>query len=102
MTPVFFGSAANNFGVQMLLDGFFERRRSAFSWNRPKAGTIGLVRLLQEPDAQSFCDRAVEQAGGMLLPSTVYEYGRSHFRLGFCRENMPEALNRLEDFLGNQ
>jgi hypothetical protein len=35
----------------------------------------------------------------MLLPSTVYEYARPHLRVGFGRENMPEALSRLERFL---
>ena len=29
LTPVFFGSAVNNFGVQLLLDGFLEHRRAA-------------------------------------------------------------------------
>ncbi|MDZ7902279.1 MAG: hypothetical protein U5L01_06945 [Rheinheimera sp.] len=39
LTPVFFGSAVNNFGVQLLLDGFLEtrvrRRQSAASRRRP-------------------------------------------------------------------
>ncbi|HAF96408.1 MAG: peptide chain release factor 3 [Elusimicrobia bacterium GWC2_51_8] len=40
MTPVFFGSAANNFGVQMLLDGFLElspppRPQNTLSGNIP-------------------------------------------------------------------
>jgi hypothetical protein len=35
----------------------------------------------------------------MLLPSTVYDYDNKHFRLGFGRENMPEALDKFRDFL---
>jgi hypothetical protein len=35
----------------------------------------------------------------MLLPSTVYDYGNEHFRLGFGRENMPEVLEIFRDYL---
>ena len=35
----------------------------------------------------------------MLLPSTVYDYDDEHIRLGFGRENMPEALEKLREWL---
>lgn len=46
LTPVFFGSAANNFGVQLLLDRFLEFAPA------PAARTSG-TRLI-EPDAETF------------------------------------------------
>lgn len=82
-----------------LLDGFFERFAHRFQFQRPRAGTIGFARLLGETSALNFCQRVVEQAGVMILPSTVYEYGDRHFRIGFGRENMPEALAALERYL---
>jgi aspartate/methionine/tyrosine aminotransferase len=82
-----------------LLDAFFGRRADSFSWIRPKAGTIGFPGLLRAEPVADFCERLVRKAGVMLLPSTVYEYASPHFRIGFGRENMPEALSRLEDFL---
>ncbi|MBI3504163.1 MAG: aminotransferase class I/II-fold pyridoxal phosphate-dependent enzyme [Proteobacteria bacterium] len=88
--------ARRNLGV---LDAFFERRSRDFSWVRPTAGTIAFPRLLREERADAFCDRLVREAGVMLLPSTVYEYGAAHVRVGFGREKMPEALARLERFL---
>jgi len=82
-----------------LLDDFFERQKLLLSWVRPKAGTIGFPQILFEEDALSFCQRVINEAGVMLLPSTVYDYGTKHFRLGFGRENMPEVLAMFEKYL---
>jgi len=51
-------------------------------------------------NASDFCQNVINEAGIMLLPSTVYDYDDSHFRLGFGRQNMPEALAVLEKYLG--
>jgi aspartate/methionine/tyrosine aminotransferase len=42
----------------------------------------------------------VKSAGVLLLPGTLYGDDGNHFRIGFGRKNMPEAIERLEDFLG--
>jgi aspartate/methionine/tyrosine aminotransferase len=81
------------------LDAFFRRHTSGLAWTRPRAGTIAFPELRTGEPASEFCRRAVEAAGIMLLPSTVYDYGDQHFRLGFGRENLPEALAALEEFL---
>lgn len=41
----------------------------------------------------------MDEAGILLLPSTLYEYGDSHFRLGFGRKNLPEALSAFRNFV---
>lgn len=88
---------ARNLG---LLDVFFQKHANSFAWVRPKAGTIGFPKLLQSEDSLGFCEAVVQKSQIMLLPSTVYGYNQSHFRIGFGRENMPAALQRLEKFLG--
>lgn len=85
-----------------LLDAFFQRHSRSFSWIRPKAGTVGFPGLLAAEPPAEFCEKLIRTAGVMLLPSTVYEYERPHFRIGFGRENMPEALRRLERGLTGQ
>jgi hypothetical protein len=35
----------------------------------------------------------------MLVTPTMYGYDDQHFRLGFGRENMPEALEALDGYL---
>lgn len=82
-----------------LLDDFFDEHKDVFEWVRPKAGTIGFPKFKTETDSKEFCRKAVTKANIMLLPSTVYDYGNRHFRLGFGRENMPEALEKFREYL---
>ena len=85
-----------------ILDNFFQKYQDKFDWVRPAAGTIAFPRLIQETSSFSFCQKIVNEAGIMILPSTVYDYDDHHFRLGFGRENMPEALAGLDEYLRNK
>jgi aspartate/methionine/tyrosine aminotransferase len=82
-----------------LLDRFFEEFGDLCEWVKPRAGTIGFPRLKGPLNAADLCRKAIEEANIMLLPSTVYDYDNQHFRLGFGRENMPEALEMFKGFL---
>jgi aspartate/methionine/tyrosine aminotransferase len=82
-----------------LLEGFFTRHSNVLTWIRPKAGTIAFPRLRGEFGSAAFCQEVVEKAGILLLPSTIYDFDDRHFRIGFGRENMPEALGKLEEYL---
>ncbi|MGB6643726.1 MAG: aminotransferase class I/II-fold pyridoxal phosphate-dependent enzyme [Candidatus Cybelea sp.] len=86
---------ARNLGC---LDGFFARRTDLFEWTRPRAGTTAFVRYLRG-SSEAFCARAVEEAGVLLLPSTIYDAGDEHLRFGYGRTNLPEALAAFERFL---
>lgn len=81
-----------------IADDFMNRHNDLFNWIKPKAGTIAFPKLLNG-SSYEFCQKVVEQAGIMLLPSKVYGYDDNHFRVGFGRENFPEALGKLEEFL---
>jgi aspartate/methionine/tyrosine aminotransferase len=50
-------------------------------------------------EVEEFCHSLVTQEGVLLLPGTMYDHPGNHFRLGFARMNMPEALEKLEEFL---
>lgn len=80
-----------------LLQAFFARYETFFSWNKPKAGSIGFVKLLIDIDVQDFCKEVVESCGVLLLPSTLYEFGNSHFRIGFGRKNFAQSLEVFEE-----
>ena len=94
---------ARNLGIidanLRLLDSFFSAHGSAMAWSRPRAGTIGFVRLLVEQPVGSFCQELIEEQGVMLLPAKVFDYEGNYFRLGFGRRSLPDALSRLEAFL---
>jgi len=83
-----------------LLDDFFSRHANRFEWIRPKAGPIAFPKLIAG-DIDVFCDELVNESGVLLLPGTLYDHPGNHFRIGFARKNMPEALARLEKYLDN-
>jgi len=82
----------------VVIDDFMQRRADLFSWVRPRAGSMAFPRLLKG-DVDTFCDELVREAGVMLLPGTTYDDTANHFRLGLGRQNLPEAVARLEEFL---
>ncbi|MBF5043675.1 aminotransferase class I/II-fold pyridoxal phosphate-dependent enzyme [Aggregicoccus sp. 17bor-14] len=84
-----------------LLDAFFARHAERFGWVRPRAGSVAFPRLLQGGPVDRFCQRLVEQEGVLLLPGSVYDFPGDHFRLGFGRSSLPEALERLERFVAS-
>lgn len=80
-----------------LLDGFFARSGDRFSWVRPRASSVGFPKLLGG-DVDDFAARLVEREGVLILPASRFGYPGNYFRLGFGRQDMPEALARMESF----
>lgn len=81
-----------------VMDEFFGRHKSLFSWVRPQAGSMAFPRY-EAGNVEKFCDNLVRQAGVLLLPGTVYDDSNNHFRLGLGRKNLPQAIERLHAFL---
>ena len=82
----------------MVIDNLFAHHTNLFSWVRPKAGSMGFPRLLKG-NIEDFCDDLVLKAGVLLLPGSMYDDSHNHFRLGLGRKNLPQAVERLEDYL---
>ena len=81
------------------LDTFFARHPNLFRWYRPRAGSIAFPAYLGD-SVETFCADLLEKAGVMLVPGTLYDGGEYEaFRVGFGRQNLPEALGRLEEYL---
>jgi len=89
------GIIKNNLEV---VDELFTRHADLFAWIRPTAGSMGFPKLLKG-SAEDFCDTLVRQAGVLLLPGTMYDDSRNHFRIGLGRKNLPQAVERLEMYL---
>jgi aspartate/methionine/tyrosine aminotransferase len=81
-----------------VIDDLFTRRADLFAWVRPQAGSMAFPRYLGG-DVERFCDRLVKEAGVLLLPGSIYDDSRNHFRLGLGRKNLPQAVENLERFL---
>jgi len=81
-----------------VIDDFFSRHTDLFSWVRPRAGSMAFPHYLAG-DVESFCDQVVREAGVLLLPGSIYDDTDNHFRLGLGRKNLPQAVDRLDEYL---
>ncbi len=82
-----------------LVDAFFDGWADRFTWVRPRAGSIGFARLtVPGVRIDDWAADLVQAEGVLLAPGSVFEYPGNHFRLGFGRTDLPEALARLEAF----
>ncbi len=82
-----------------LLDAFFEDWADRFTWVRPRAGSIGYPRLtVPGVRIDEWAAELVEAEGVLLLPGSQFGDPGNHFRIGFGRTDLPEALGRLEAF----
>ena len=86
-----------------VLDDFLARRENSFSWVRPHGGSTGFPRLVPGgpagSSADAFAARLVEATGVLLLPSTAFGSGDSHFRIGLGRMDLPVAISTVDAFL---
>jgi len=91
---------ASNLGIA---DDFINRHRDSFSWVRPRGGSIGFPRLVPRgpvgSSAEAFAATLVEKTGVLLLPSTTFGFGDSHFRLGLGRTDLSQALQAIDELI---
>lgn len=86
-----------------LWNQFVKRHPDLFGYGNVCGGTICFGEWLPGtrggiPFARVSLDM-VEKKSLMMLPSTVYDFGENHFRLGFGRQNFAACLEVLEDYL---
>jgi aspartate/methionine/tyrosine aminotransferase len=81
------------------VDAFFDDWADRFSWVRPRAGSIGFPRLTVPGIwIDDWAAGLVEETGVLLLPGSQFGFPGNHFRLGFGRSDLPEAIDRLEGY----
>lgn len=88
-----------------ILEEFFGRHADRFEWYVPDGGCVGFFRYLGADGVEEFCRAAVEEAGVLLLPSSVFHSALApvpadRFRLGFGRSDLAAGLAALEQHLG--
>ncbi len=85
-------------------DAFFAQFPAMFDWVRPDGSCTGFPRYTGAGDVESFTRSLVEEAGVLLLPSTIYRSDLSppitdRFRLGFGRRGLDAGLAAMADHL---
>lgn len=81
------------------LDYFLSEYHHLFEWVRPQGGCVGFVKYKGKDSVDQFCKTLINTKGVLLLPGSVYDDADNHFRIGFGRINMSEALDKLVEFL---
>jgi aspartate/methionine/tyrosine aminotransferase len=84
-----------------LVRAFMDRHAERFAWRAPLAGPIAFPRL-REGSAAAFCRAAVEGAGVLLAPSTLFDFGDAHCRWGLGRRSFAAGLAALEAHLATR
>ncbi|MDB9526601.1 aminotransferase class I/II-fold pyridoxal phosphate-dependent enzyme [Oscillatoria sp. CS-180] len=82
-----------------ICNGFFSRYADFFNWTAPKGGSTAFPSLRQAENVEEFCINLVNQQGVLLLPSTYFDYGEKNFRIGLGRRNLPECVDKLDNYL---
>ena len=77
------------------LTGFMEHHAGHFRWQPPLGGTTTYPEL-RRGGAEALCERLVRDHGLLLVPSTLFDDGDAHLRVGYGRANFPEALAVLD------
>lgn len=83
---------------------FFSAFTDLFEWQPPDAGCVAFPKYLGEDGADAFCARAVETAGVLLLPGSLFHSNLTRvpvnrFRIGLGRANCADALEQLSVLL---
>jgi aspartate/methionine/tyrosine aminotransferase len=81
------------------LDAFFARHADALEWVRPRGAPIAFPRVIAPGGVARFAEFLLAEQGTLILPGTIYGHEGEHFRLGFGRTDLPEALERMERVL---
>jgi aspartate/methionine/tyrosine aminotransferase len=81
------------------LDLFLAEHADAFTWIRPRAGSIGFPRLTIPGTTADDFSAALVEAEGVLPCRLALRHDADHVRIGFGRTDLPRALERLAAFL---
>jgi aspartate/methionine/tyrosine aminotransferase len=82
-----------------ILDDFCCKYSYCMCWNPPLGGSICFPRMSLTDDTSAFCETLIKETGIMLVPSSVFQYGNHHVRIGFGREDFPEIIERFSTFI---
>ncbi|MCS5711989.1 aminotransferase class I/II-fold pyridoxal phosphate-dependent enzyme [Candidatus Berkiella aquae] len=85
-----------------LLDVFLKEYQHLFEWVKPQGGCVGFIKYKSSESVDVFCDRLVEEKSVLLMPASIYDHDSNHFRIGYGRKDMPECLDKLEEFLTHE
>lgn len=90
-----------------IVAAFMAEYPQLFDFTEPDGGCVCFVRYKGEYGVEEFTRRLVEEAGILLLPSSIYrsdvgQVPEDYFRLGLGRSFVPEAIDVMREWLSGQ
>jgi len=87
------------------VERFFAEYPGLFEWYRPDGGCVAYPRYLGTDGVEAFARRLVEEAGIVVLPSSIYRSSLGptppdRFRIGFGRFHTRDGLEAMRQHLG--
>jgi hypothetical protein len=87
------------------VEQFFAEYPGLFEWYRPDGGCVAYPRYLGADGVEAFARRLVEEAGIVVLPSSIYRSSlgptpADRFRIGFGRFHTRDGLEAMRQHLG--
>ena len=81
-----------------LLGAFFDEYPHLYQWQAPDGGCVGFARYIGKGSADEHCRQLVEDAGVLLLSSSLFTsdllpVATDRFRVGFGRKNISAGLD---------
>jgi len=80
-------------------DRFFAEHSEQFLWSRPQAGSVAFPELLLDVPVDLFCERVRERKNVLIVHGGLFDHPGRRFRLGLGRKDMPEALERVGEYI---
>lgn len=75
---------------------FFNKYKGYFHFSYPTGSSTAFPWYYKDTD--ELAKNLIESKGVLLMPSSAFEYGKNHFRVGFGRKNMKKALELFDQF----
>ena len=87
-----------------LWEAFFAKHDGLFTCQRPDGSCMGFAHYKGSDGVENFTKNLVEEAGVLLLPSSIYQSQcgpspRNYFRFGYGRTNLSDGLAVMDDYL---
>ena len=83
-----------------LLQKFMHKQSKLLAWVPPQSGTVASMELLHPMPVSQFAEELLEKEGVLVMPGDVIDLPKKYFRIGFGRKNLPDILDRFEQFIG--
>ncbi|MEM9171142.1 MAG: pyridoxal phosphate-dependent aminotransferase [Pseudomonadota bacterium] len=86
------------------LNQFFAQHQDLFDWQPSDGSCMAFPRYTGSDGVEVFCKRLIEEAGVLLLPSSIYASALGQtpvdrFRIGFGRRQVPEGLAAMQAYI---